>query len=81
MSIDARALRQHADHISEESLQRRSARLAALSPAERVAVESTARAVGRGVVGCLLERAATDADLAAVLTTLYPSVGNGATRG
>jgi hypothetical protein len=81
MRIDARALRQHADLLSEESLLRRSGRLKALSPTERFVVENTARAVGRGVAGCLLERAAADANLAAVLETLYPSVGNGATPG
>ena len=78
MRIDAQALRQHADRVSEENFLRRSARLRGLSPAERLVIEGTARAVGRGVADCMLERAATDANLAAVLETLYPSVGNGA---
>jgi hypothetical protein len=78
MRIDAQALRQHADRVSEERLLRRGARLRGLSMAERVAVESTARAVGRGVASCLLEGAATDESLAAVLARLYPSDENGA---
>jgi hypothetical protein len=78
MRIDAEALREHADRVCEESLLRRSARLRRLTADERRMVESTARAVGRGVAGCMLERAATDATLAAVLETLYPSVRNGA---
>ena len=78
MRIDAQALTQHADRVSEEKLLRREARLSGLSRAERVAVESTARAVGRGVASCLLERAAADDNLAAVLARLYPSDENGA---
>jgi hypothetical protein len=81
MRIDARALRQHADLVSDETLVRRSARLRALSPVERLVVESTARAVGRGVASCLLEGAATDDNLADVLAMLYPSGENGATPG
>jgi hypothetical protein len=81
MRIDAHALRRHADFVSEESLIRRSARLGRLSPGDRLLVERTARAVGRGVAGCLLEKAATDANLAAVLATLYPSVESPDTPG
>jgi len=81
MRIDAQALRQHADRVSEESLFRRSGRLRTLSPTERHVLESTARAIGQGVADCLLERAAADANLAVVLATVYPLVGNGATRG
>jgi hypothetical protein len=81
MKIDAQALRQQADHVSQETLLRRRAMLRALSPAERLAVERAARAVGQGVAGCLLQAAVTDAHLAAVLAALYPSVGKAATQG
>jgi len=81
MSIDAQALRQHADRVSEERLLRRGARLSGLSHAEWVAIEGTARAVGQGVAGCLLEEAAADANLEAVLATLYPLVRTRVARG
>ena len=81
MTIDAQGLRQHADRVTEESLVRRSGKLRALSPAERLVVERTARAVGRGVAACLLEGAAADAHLEAVLATLYPLVRTTAARG
>jgi hypothetical protein len=81
MTIDAQGLRQHADRVTEESLVRRSGKLRALSPVERLVVERTARAVGRGVAGCLLEGAAADAKLEAVLATLYPLVRTTIARG
>ena len=81
MRIDAQALRQDADRVSEESLVRRSARLRALSQEERHVVESAARAVGRGVAACLLETAAAEPDLEAVLATLYPLVRTRVARG
>ena len=81
MTIDAQALRLHADRVSEEKLLRRGARLRRLSQAERVAIESTARAVGQGVAGCLLEEAAADSNLEAVLATLYPLVRTRVARG
>jgi hypothetical protein len=81
MRIDAQALRQHADRVSEERLLRRGARLSGLSQAEWVVIESAARAVGQGVAGCLLEEAAADANFEAVLATLYPLVRTRVARG
>jgi hypothetical protein len=81
MSIDAQALRRHADRVSEESLLRREGRLRGLTTVERAAVELTARAVGQGVARCLLEGAAADANLEAVLAMVYPSFRTTAARG
>jgi hypothetical protein len=51
-----------------------------LSTGELKTVEDTADAVGQAVVGCLLDSAASNPSLAAVLSELYP-VGNGTARG
>jgi hypothetical protein len=80
MTIDAEALRANAAEISRERLTRTRGRLGALSPRELRTVEEAAEAVGQAVAGCLLETAASDASLAAVLAELYP-VGNGSARG
>jgi hypothetical protein len=81
MTIDAQSLRLHAAGVSEERLSRVRGRLQALTPAQRLAVEETAFAVAQATAGCLLERAAADEALAAVLARLYPSAGNGTARG
>jgi hypothetical protein len=80
MTIDAEALHTYAAEISRERLTRTRGRLRALSPRELSTVEEAAEAVGQAVAGCLLETAASDASLAAVLAELYP-VGNGSARG
>ena len=80
MTIDAQALRVHAAEISRERLTRTRGRLRTLSPGELSTVEETAEAVGQAVAGCLLDTAASNASLAAVLAELYP-VGNGTARG
>jgi hypothetical protein len=80
MTIDAEALRIHARAVSRERLGRTRGRLRALSPGELRTIEETAEAVGQAVAGCLLDTAASDASLAAVLAELYP-VGNGSARG
>jgi hypothetical protein len=77
MTIDAQALRLHAAGVSEERLSRMRGRLRAMTPAQRLAVEETALAVAQATAGCLLERAAADEALAAVLARLYPSARNG----
>lgn len=56
-------------------------RLRGLSAAQLEAVEETATAVGLAVAGCLIESAASDESLAAVLAGLYPSVGPAAVPG
>jgi hypothetical protein len=80
MTIDAQALRGYAAEISRERLTRTRGRLRTLSPRELRTVEETAEAVGQAVVGCLLDSAASNPSLAAVLSELYP-VGNGTARG
>jgi hypothetical protein len=80
MTIDADALRIHALEVSHERLGRTRGRFRALSPRELRTIEETAEAVGQAVAGCLLDTAASDASLAAVLAELYP-VGNGTARG
>jgi hypothetical protein len=80
MTIDADALKIHALEVSRDRLARRRGRLRALSPRELRTIEETAEAVGQAVAGCLLDTAASDASLAAVLAELYP-VGNGTARG
>jgi len=80
MKIDAEALRTHAAEISHERLMRTRGRLRALSTGELKTVEDTADSVGQAVVGCLLDSAASNPSLAAVLSELYP-VGNGTARG
>jgi hypothetical protein len=80
MMIDAEALRTHAAEISHERLMRTRGRLRALSRGELKTVEDTADSVGQAVVGCLLDSAASNPSLAAVLSQLYP-VGNGTARG
>jgi hypothetical protein len=80
MTIDAEALRTHAAAVSHERLARRRGRLRKLSPRQLTTVEQTAEAVGLGVAACLLDTAATDASLAAVLADLYPA-GNETARG
>jgi hypothetical protein len=80
MTIDAEALRIHAAEVSRERVGRTRGRLRALSPPELRTVEETAEAVGQAVAGCLLDTAAADEALAAVLSELYP-VGNGTARG
>ena len=79
MTIDAEALRIYAAEISRAPHPHRG-RLRSLSPQELRTVEETAEAVGQAVAGCLLDTAASDASLAAVLAELYP-VGNGTARG
>jgi hypothetical protein len=81
MRIDAEALRRDAAEVSGERILRTRRRLRRLSPAELRAVEQTAEAVGQAVASCLLESAAGDASLQAVLAELYPTVGNAAARG
>ena len=80
MMIDSQALQCYAAEISRERLTRTRGRLRSLSPQELRTVEETAEAVGQAVAGCLLDTAASDASLAAVLADLYP-VGNGTARG
>jgi hypothetical protein len=81
MRIDAEALRRDAAEVSSERIRRTRRRLQRLSPAERRVVEQTADAVGQAVAACLLESAAADSSLEAVLAGLYPTVGNAAARG
>jgi hypothetical protein len=81
MRIDSDALRRDAAAVSSERVLRTRRRLSRLSPAELRVVEQTAEAVGQAVACCLLESAAMDASLEAVLAGLYPSVGNGAVPG
>jgi hypothetical protein len=81
MRIDAEALRRDAADVCEERMLRTRPRLRRLSPAELRVVEQTAEAVGQAVVCCLLESAAADASLEAVLAGLYPTVGTAAARG
>ena len=76
MRIDADALRHHAADVCNERLLQTKRRLRSLSPAELRVVEQTPEAVGQAVACCLLESAATDASLEAVLAGLYPTVGN-----
>jgi hypothetical protein len=80
MTINAEALRTDAAEISRERVTRTRRRLRTLSARELRTVEETAEAVGQAVAVCLLESAASDASLAAVLAELYP-VGNGTARG
>jgi hypothetical protein len=81
MRIDAEALRRDAADVCEERMLRTRPRLRGLSPAELRVVEQTAEAVGQAVACCLLESAAADAALEAVLAGLYPTVGTAAARG
>jgi len=81
MRIDAQALRRDAADVCEERMLRTRPRLRGLSPAELRVVEQTAEAVGQAVACCLLESAAADAGLEAVLAGLYPTVGTVAARG
>ena len=81
MRIDAEALRRDAAEVAGERILRTRRRLRRLSPAELRVVEQTAEAVGQAVACCLLESAATDSSLEAVLAGLYPTVGNAAARG
>ena len=81
MRIDAAALRGHASDVCQERMLRARPRLHRLSRAELRAVEQTAQAVGDAVACCLLESAASDASLEAVLAGLYPTVGTGAVPG
>ena len=80
MTIDSQAFLSYAAEISRERLTRTRGRLRSLSPQELRTVQETAEAVGQAVAGCLLDTAASDASLAAVLAELYP-VGNGTARG
>jgi len=80
MTIDAQALRVYAAEISRERVTRTRGRLRSLSPRELRTVEEAAEAVGQAVACCLLETAASNASLAAVLADLYP-VGNGTAQG
>jgi hypothetical protein len=81
MMVNPQALRHHADSVSDASLVRVEGRLRMLDPDERRAVEETARAIGHGIAECLLEHASSDECLAAVLSALYPSSGNGSGPG
>ena len=81
MRIDAEALRRDAAYVCEERMLRTRPRLRGLSPAELRVVEQTAEAVGQAVACCLLESAASDSSLQAVLASLYPTVGNAAVPG
>lgn len=81
MTIDAQALRHHAADVCNERILRTRPRLRRLSPGELRVVEQTAEAVGQAVACCLLESAASDTSLEAVLAGLYPSVGNAAAPG
>jgi hypothetical protein len=81
MRIDSQALRRHAAEVCSERMLRTRGRLERLSAAELSAVEETAQSVGQAVARCLLESAASDESLEAVLAGLYPSVGNGAAPG
>ena len=81
MRIDAEALRDDAAQVSSERILHTRRRLRGLSPTELLVVEQTAEAVGQGVACCLLQSAATDASLEAVLAGLYPTVGTAAARG
>jgi hypothetical protein len=80
MTINAEALRTDAAEISRERVMRTRRRLRTLSARELRTVEETAEAVGQAVAVCLLESAASDASLAAVLADLYP-VGNVTAQG
>jgi hypothetical protein len=81
MTIDAQALRHHAADVCNERILRTRPRLRRLSAGELRVVEQTAEAVGQAVACCLLESAASDTSLEAVLAGLYPSVGNAAAPG
>lgn len=75
MTIDASALQMEASTVCQERLFRARGRLSDLSQTELRAVEETVQAISLGVVGCLLDSAAADERLEAVLARLYPSVG------
>jgi uncharacterized protein YigA (DUF484 family) len=81
MRIDAQALQDHAADVCSERMLRTRHRLGRLSAAQLSVVEETAEAVGQAVACCLLESAAADASLEAVLAGLYPSVGDAAAPG
>jgi hypothetical protein len=81
MTIDASALRMEASAVCQERLVRARGRLSGLSRTELRAVEETVQAVGLGVVACLLDSAAADERLEAVLARLYPSAGTPSTPG
>ena len=81
MRIDAEALRRDAADVCEERMLRTRPRLRGLSSAELRVVEQTAEAVGQAVACCLLESAATDTSLEAVLAGLYPTAATAAGRG
>lgn len=78
MRVDNEAVKEHATAVSQARLAAVRPRLQTLSPDERNAVEEIARAIGQGVAGCLLERAASDERFADVLAALFPA--HGATR-
>jgi hypothetical protein len=75
MRVDNEAVKQHATAVSQARFAAVRPRLRTLSPDEKSAVEEIARAIGQGVAGCLLEKAASDQRLAAVLAALYPAGG------
>jgi hypothetical protein len=81
MRIDAQALRHHAADVCSERMLHTRGRLQTLSPAELRVVEETAEAVGEAVASWLLESAASDESLEAVLAGIYPSVGTAAAPG
>ena len=74
MRIDADALRREAAEVSRERVLRTQRHLRRLSAAELHVVEQMAEAVGQAVACCLLESAAADASLEAVLAGNYPTV-------
>jgi hypothetical protein len=75
MTIDASALRTEASAVCQAQLLRARGRLKELTRTEQRAVEEMVQAVGLGVVACLLEGAADDERLEAVLSGLYPPGG------
>lgn len=81
MRIDAHALRLHAAEVCNERMLQTRGRLQRLNPSQLRVVEQTAEAVGQAVACCLLESAASDASLEAVLAGLYPTVGKAAAPG
>jgi hypothetical protein len=81
VTIDASALRRQASAVSHDQLVRARGRLRDLSRSELEVVEETVHAVGLGVAACLLDSAAADEGIEAVLAALYPSVGSPSARG
>jgi hypothetical protein len=71
MSVDAAAVRDHAEAVAAERLSEANGRLDTLDPDRRRAVEQLAYAVAAGVADCLLEEATRSPAVAAALSAIY----------